>query len=94
MCFLSPVWLIMRASETPSSNTSHQNPCPVVRLIIITDESNHRAVINKPFDGVGSLHRHADMGGEEVEERLSTQPCGTPMLSVMVVEQLCPDLTY
>lgn len=42
---------------------------PVGRLIIVTDEANHRSVICKLDDGVGSVHRPGVVGKKGVEER-------------------------
>lgn len=66
---------------------------PVGCLITVADEANHRCIVHKRDDGVGSMCKSAVVGEEGAEGRARTRPCGTPVLSVMVVEQVCPDLT-
>lgn len=37
-------------------------------LIVVADDTNHRGIIPKCDDEVGSMHRPAVMGGERIEE--------------------------
>ena len=41
----------------------------VGRLIVVTDEANHRCIICKLYNGVGTMNRNAVVGEEGVEER-------------------------
>ncbi len=60
MLIYNLIWI-----RTGSGDCSNQ---PVGSLIVVSDEANHRGVICKIDDGVGSMHRPAVMGVEGVEE--------------------------
>lgn len=60
------------------------------RLIIVTDEAEHRCVICKHDSGITCMHRFAGEGG--VDE-LGTQPCGTPVFRVRAEEVWSSNLT-
>lgn len=44
------------------------NLWPVVRLFIVTDESNHRCISCKLYDRVRSINWHTVIGEEGIEE--------------------------
>ncbi len=74
-------------SVTPFSQLCHF--LSVVRFIVVADETYHCCVISKLDDVVG-----AELGSTVVgQQREEQQPCGAPVLSVVVLEVLWPTRT-
>ncbi len=82
-------------SATPFSQLCHF--LSVVRFIVVADETYHCCVISELDDVVGAELGSAVVGQQREEQRaehgLSTQSCGAPVLSVVVLEVLWPTRT-
>ncbi len=74
-------------STTPFSQLCHF--LSVVCFIFVANETYHCCVISE-LDVVGAELGSAVMGQQCEEQRLSTQPCGATVLSVVVLEVLWP----
>ncbi len=61
-----------------------------MHFIVVADETYHCCVISKLDDVVGAELGSAVMGSNVKSSGLSTQPCGAPVLSVVVLEVLWP----
>ncbi len=78
-------------SATPFSQLCHF--LSVVRFIVVADETYHCCVISK-LDDVVELNLAVQSWVSSVKSSgLSTQPCGAPVLSVVVLEVLWPTRT-
>ncbi len=68
-----------------------------MRFIVVADETYHCCVISELDDVVGAELGSAVVGQQREEQRaehgLSTQSCGAPVLSVVVLEVLWPTRT-
>ncbi len=62
-------------------------------FIVVADETYHSCVIGKLDDVVGAELGSAVVGQQLKSSGLSTQPCGAPVLSVVVLEVLWPTRT-
>ncbi len=75
-------------SATPFSQLCHF--LSVVRFIVVADETYHCCVISKLDDVVGAELAVQSWVSSVKSSGLSTQPCGAPVLSVVVLEVLWP----
>ncbi len=89
LCLLHIEGQIVNA--TPLSQLCHF--LSVVRFIVVADETYHCCVISKLDDVVGAELGSAVVVSSVKSSGLSTQPCGAPVLSVVVLEVLWPTRT-